>query len=188
MCVHRETPVEQNTVDDEEQNSSSNKMKGKIKHIQLSLSSSHSFLLSHDCFLCPPAKLNQKTKQQQMTSDPKPPSCPPTSLSPEELEKEQEKVITDPLTSYSSSSIEVLPVTDYCPVTSETKSYNFRFNQSGESINFSQDSNVLFPSLFLCRFHSQNVQRFSLNEQELHSEPADGATDLIDQETSHMMV
>lgn len=40
----------------------------------------------------PAAKLNQKEKQQLMTSDPKPMSCPPGSLTAEELESEQEKV------------------------------------------------------------------------------------------------
>uniref|UniRef100_A0A8P4GE18 Bromodomain adjacent to zinc finger domain protein 1A n=1 Tax=Dicentrarchus labrax TaxID=13489 RepID=A0A8P4GE18_DICLA len=38
------------------------------------------------------AKLNQKDKQQPMSSDPKAPACPPTSLTAEELESEQEKV------------------------------------------------------------------------------------------------
>lgn len=152
MCVCRETPVKQNTVDDEEQNSSANKMKGKIKRIQLSLSSSHSFLLSHDCVLCPPAKLNQKTKQQPMTSETKPPSCPPTSLSPEELEKEQEKVITDPLTSYSSSSIEVLPVTDYCPVTSETSLITFSLINLGNRETFLRTQTFCFHLYFFVGF------------------------------------
>ncbi|XP_022621867.1 bromodomain adjacent to zinc finger domain protein 1A [Seriola dumerili] len=65
--TNRET--HQHTEEDEEHNSSSNKKKMK-------------------------AKVNQKEKQQQQqtTSDPKPQSCPPTGLTAEELEKEQEKV------------------------------------------------------------------------------------------------
>lgn len=50
-------------------------------------------LLSRLSLLAPAAKVNQKEKeQQQTTSDPKASSCPPTSLTAEELEKEQEKV------------------------------------------------------------------------------------------------
>lgn len=46
-------------------------------------------------FVSPAAKVDQKEKeQQQMTSEPKPSFCPPTSLTAEELEKEQEKVRT----------------------------------------------------------------------------------------------
>ncbi|XP_070776176.1 bromodomain adjacent to zinc finger domain protein 1A [Enoplosus armatus] len=65
LVTNSETPIEQNTEEDEEQNSSSNKKKIK-------------------------AQLNQK--ENQTTSYPKPSSCPPTSLTAEELENEQEKV------------------------------------------------------------------------------------------------
>ncbi|XP_026164186.1 bromodomain adjacent to zinc finger domain protein 1A isoform X1 [Mastacembelus armatus] len=62
-----ETPAEQHIEDEEGQNSSSSKkMKGKVQQ--------------------------KEEPQRQATSDPKPSSCPPTSLTAEELEKEQEKV------------------------------------------------------------------------------------------------
>ncbi|KAF7644772.1 hypothetical protein LDENG_00216250 [Lucifuga dentata] len=65
--VSGETPAENHSEDEEEQNSSSNKKKQK-------------------------AKISLK-KKQMMTSDPKTSSsCPPTSLTAEQLEKEQEKV------------------------------------------------------------------------------------------------
>ncbi|TMS01680.1 Bromodomain adjacent to zinc finger domain protein 1A [Larimichthys crocea] len=64
--INSDTPAEQRAEEDDEQNSASNtKMK---------------------------TKLNQKDKQQPMTSDPKPPSGPSTTLTAEELESEQEKV------------------------------------------------------------------------------------------------
>ncbi|XP_008275332.1 bromodomain adjacent to zinc finger domain protein 1A [Stegastes partitus] len=64
-----ETPAEHQAEDDEGQNSSSSGKK-TIK-----------------------AKVNQKEKRQQETTcDSKPSSCPPTSLTAEELENEQEKV------------------------------------------------------------------------------------------------
>ncbi|XP_022053565.2 bromodomain adjacent to zinc finger domain protein 1A [Acanthochromis polyacanthus] len=63
-----QTPAGRHTEDDEGQNSSSNSQK-MMK-----------------------AKMNQKDKQQQTPPDSKAPSCPPTSLTAEELEKEQEKV------------------------------------------------------------------------------------------------
>ncbi|XP_034530820.1 bromodomain adjacent to zinc finger domain protein 1A isoform X2 [Notolabrus celidotus] len=64
--TNRESPVKHHTEEEEEHSSSSSHKNVK-------------------------AKLNQKEKQTT-TSDPKPPSCPPSSLSAEELEKEQEKV------------------------------------------------------------------------------------------------
>nr|XP_020442041.1 bromodomain adjacent to zinc finger domain protein 1A [Monopterus albus] len=68
LQADRNPEAEQQPEDEEEQNSSSN-----VKMIK--------------------GTMDQKDKQQQeMTSDPKPLSCPPTSLTAEELEKEQEKV------------------------------------------------------------------------------------------------
>ncbi|XP_074548137.1 bromodomain adjacent to zinc finger domain protein 1A [Halichoeres trimaculatus] len=65
--TNSESPLKHHAEEEEEKNSSSSDKKMK-------------------------AKLNQKEKQATTTSDPKPPFCPPTSLTAEELEKEQEKV------------------------------------------------------------------------------------------------
>ncbi|KAK2892310.1 bromodomain adjacent to zinc finger domain protein 1A isoform X2 [Channa argus] len=69
LQTNSETPAEQFPEDKDEQNSSFGDKKMMM------------------------GKVTKKEKeQQQMTSDPKPSSCPPLSLTAEELEKEQEKV------------------------------------------------------------------------------------------------